>query len=69
MNGSSVAVNDPYIGGYVTTFVDRFQTNNIQIEINRSIYMDEDSKQLNDEKVKKLKPHLTKSIISGLVTE
>lgn len=68
-NGSSVAVNDPYIGGYVTTFVDKFQTNNIQIEINRSIYMNEDSKQLNDEKVKKLRPHLTKSIITGLITE
>lgn len=68
-NGSEVAVNDPYVGGYVTTFVDKFQTNNIQIEINRSIYMDEVTKELNDHKVKLLKPHLTKSLIAGLITE
>lgn len=67
MNGHEVAVNDPYIGGYVTTFVDRFRTNNIQIEINRRIYMDEVAKTLLADKVARLKPHLTDCLIRGLV--
>lgn len=66
-NGSEVAVNDPYVGGFVTTFVDRFRTNNIQIEINRRIYMDEVTKELVPEKVARLRPHLTASLIKGLI--
>lgn len=62
-----VAVNDPYIGGYVTTFVNQFKTENIQIEIKRSIYMNEDTKMLVDEKVNLLKPHLTQTLIQGLL--
>jgi N-formylglutamate amidohydrolase len=57
--------NDPYIGGYVTEYVDQFRTNNIQIEINRSIYMDEDKKVLSDLKVEQLKPKLTATLIKG----
>ncbi len=63
--GFSVAINDPYVGGYVTEFVDTFRTNNIQIEINRSIYMDEITKELIPSKVNSLKPHLTQTLIDG----
>jgi len=61
----TVAINDPYIGGYVTEFVDQYRTNNIQIEINRSIYMDENEKKLIPEKVFLLKEKLTETLIKG----
>lgn len=64
--GYEVAVNDPYVGGYVTTFVDRYRTNNIQIEINRRIYMDETDKRLVKNKVADLKPKLTDCLIRQL---
>lgn len=65
--GASVAVNDPYVGGFITTFVDRFKTNNIQIEINRGTYMDEATKELVPAKVAKLRPALTDCLIQGLI--
>jgi len=61
----TVAINDPYIGGYVTEFVDSFRTNNIQIEINRSLYMDEVEKKLIPQKVSYLREKLTDAIIKG----
>ncbi len=64
--GHSATLNDPYIGGFVTEFVDRFRTNNIQIEINRSVYMDEDLKQLIPKKVNSLRPLLTQVLADGL---
>jgi N-formylglutamate amidohydrolase len=64
--GFEVAVNDPYIGGYVTTFVDRFRTNNIQIEIKRGSYMDESKKELIASLSEPLKEKLTQVIKSGL---
>lgn len=64
--GHETAVNDPYIGGYVTTFVDRFRTNNIQIEINRGIYMDEKTKLLVMPKATPLKEKLTAVLVDGL---
>jgi N-formylglutamate amidohydrolase len=63
--GHDSNLNDPYIGGFVTEFVDRFQANNIQIKINRSIYMDETSKKLESLKVARLKPLLTEILIKG----
>ena len=63
--GHESSLNDPYIGGYVTEYVDQFKTNNIQIEINRSIYMNEVSKELLAEKVKNLKPLLTDVLVRG----
>lgn len=63
--GHESTLNDPYVGGYVTEYVDQFRTNNIQIEINRSIYMDESTKELVNEKVVKLKPTLTDILIRG----
>lgn len=58
-------LNDPYVGGFITEYVDGFRTNNIQIEINRDIYMDEKTKELIPEKVAKLKPILTQALING----
>lgn len=63
--GHESSLNDPYIGGYVTEYVDRFRTNNIQIEINRSIYMDEQSKTLVPSKVASLVPKLTDVLVRG----
>lgn len=63
--GHESVKNDPYVGGYVTEYVDQFRTNNIQIEINRSIYMDEVDKVLVPEKVHHLKPLLTDVLIRG----
>jgi N-formylglutamate deformylase len=63
--GHSASFNDPYVGGFVTEFVNNFRTNNIQIEINRSIYMDESTKELVPSKVDHLKPLLTKVLIEG----
>ena len=63
--GHESALNDPYVGGFVTEFVDQFRTNNIQIEINRSIYMDEATKELIPSKVSHLRPLLTEVLIKG----
>lgn len=63
--GYSAAINDPYVGGYITEYVNNFRTNNIQIEVNRAIYMDEVNKVLIPEKVERLRPILTQSLIDG----
>ncbi len=65
--GHECAVNDPYIGGYVTEYVDQFRTNNIQIEINRGIYMDEATKSLIPEKASVVKEHLTQVLAEGFL--
>lgn len=66
--GHEASLNDPYVGGFVTEFVNNFRTNNIQIEINRRIYMDEGTKELVPEKVSKLRPQLTDVLIRGFQT-
>jgi N-formylglutamate amidohydrolase len=63
--GHEASFNDPYVGGFVTEYVDQFRTNNIQIEINREIYMDEKAKVLLPEKVAHLRPLLTEVLIKG----
>lgn len=63
--GHESSINDPYIGGFVTEYVNNFRTNNIQIEVNRSIYMDESAKELIPSKVAHLKPVLTDVLIKG----
>lgn len=60
--------NNPYVGGFITEYLNGFRSNNIQIEIKREIYMDEKSKVLVEDKVKKLKPILTHSLIHGFKT-
>lgn len=57
--------NNPYVGGYVTEYLNGFRSNNIQIEIKREIYMDENIKELVPEKVAKLRPILTQALIDG----
>jgi N-formylglutamate amidohydrolase len=59
----SVAYNNPYFGGYGTQFFNKFHTNSVQIEINRSIYMDEKEKKLIENKIQPLKTILTNTII------
>lgn len=63
--GLDAALNDPYVGGHVTEYVDQYRTNNIQIEINRAVYMDEVRKELITEKAQALKPKLTQVLIAG----
>ena len=63
--GHESALNDPYVGGFVTEYVNQFRTNNIQIEIKRSVYMDEAKKELIPQKVAVLKPLLTEILIEG----
>lgn len=57
--------NNPYFGGHITRHIHAIfeNINNIQIEINRKIYMDESKRVLIPERVNKLKPNLTYSII------
>lgn len=63
--GYSASINDPYVGGHITEWVNGFRTNNIQIEVNRSVYMDEINKALIPDKVSRLKPQLTEMFIKG----
>lgn len=58
--------NNPYFGGHVTRHIDaQFpETNNIQIEIKRGIYLDEPKRLLDPAKVAKLKPVLTQALIN-----
>jgi N-formylglutamate amidohydrolase len=62
---TSVNKNFPYYGGFITRHIhaefDRI--NNIQIEISRAIYMDENTKELITDKSTKLKKHLTQALI------
>lgn len=57
--------NNPYFGGHVTRHVDANYpgVNNIQIEIKRGIYLNEEQRTLNGKKVSKLKPVLTKALL------
>lgn len=56
--------NNPYFGGHVTRHVNETYpgVNNIQIEISREIYLNEDSRELVGEKVAKLRPVLTQAL-------
>lgn len=57
--------NDPYFGGHVTRHVNAAfpKTNNIQIEISRGIYLNENDRTMNEEKSDKLRPVLTRALI------
>jgi N-formylglutamate amidohydrolase len=61
----NITLNDPYFGGHITrhTHASIPDLNNIQIEINRGIYMDEEKFCLVEEKVAKLRPILTDGLI------
>ncbi len=62
---SNVNYNDPYFGGHITRFInDAYDPiNNIQIEISREIYMEETDQSLVADRVSKLRPVLTNSLI------
>ncbi len=61
--GFNALANDPYQGGFITKFLTPMPLNNVQIEINRSLYMDEQKRSLIDDKVNALKALLTESLI------
>lgn len=61
--GVGAAKNDPYFGGHVTVFLSEFEGNNIQIEVNRRIYMDETKKETFTDKVSSLRPIFTELMI------
>lgn len=65
--GFEAYLNNPYVGGYITEYVNKFRTNNIQIEIKRGSYMDESTKELVLEKANHIKTHLTDTLIKGFV--
>ncbi len=60
----AVTNNMPYYGGYLTEFIheERPQGNNIQIEISRALYMNEDTIELIPEKAQALKFNLTHAL-------
>lgn len=58
-----VKINNPYYGGHVTQFTSQFNTNAVQIEINRSIYMDENKQELIPDKVKIIKKDVSDVLI------
>ena len=62
-----VTINDPYVGGHITQHVGQYYPtgDNIQIEISRAIYMDEQTKEMKRPLTKKLKPILTECLIDG----
>jgi N-formylglutamate amidohydrolase len=62
---SNITQNKPYYGGHITRHINASfeRINNIQIEINRAIYMDEELRVLKEDLVKDLKPNLTKAIL------
>jgi N-formylglutamate amidohydrolase len=64
--GYLTTINDPYQGGYITEFVGTLPCHNIQIEINRKLYMDEQTQTLIPEKVQSLKKNITKTLINFL---
>ena len=63
VEGFKIGINDPYSGGNLTKYINQFSTNNVQIEINRSIYMDETRKELLS-KSNKLKDILSELILN-----
>jgi N-formylglutamate amidohydrolase len=59
-------INDPYFGGYVTQYIHRQfpQTDNLQIEINRALYMNEEELKLKDDNtIEEFKQSLTDQLI------
>ncbi|MCT4640650.1 MAG: N-formylglutamate amidohydrolase [Bacteriovoracaceae bacterium] len=66
----NITQNVPYYGGYITRYIHQKydkSVNNIQIEIGRHIYMDEQKKELIKTKVDKLRPILTRSLIDQFI--
>jgi N-formylglutamate amidohydrolase len=47
--GLNAKINDPYFGGHITQFLEKYRCSNLQIELNRSVYMDEKLMTIKDE--------------------
>jgi len=62
---SKVNINNPYFGGHITRYINDSisSINNIQIEINRSLYMDEETKILKNNK------ELIKNLTHGIIQQ
>lgn len=58
-----VSLNYPYYGGYLTQYINKFDTENFQIEVRRNLYMDENKRELIEDH-KKVKELMTASLIS-----
>jgi N-formylglutamate deformylase len=60
----NVSINSPYFGGHVTRYLNKKHKslNNIQIEISRTLYMNEENKELKENS--DLKKNLTRSLIN-----
>lgn len=66
---NTVAVNDPYLGGYITQFSSEFPNINVaQIEINRRLYMNEDEISVYSEKCAAVKETLMKMLTRVYIT-
>lgn len=63
IKGHDVKINNPYYGGHVTQYASKFDTNAVQIEVNRSIYMNESIQETTPDKVKIIKKDLTEVLI------
>ena len=67
----SLSINDPYSGGFITKFygkpMDRI--NVLQIEINRSLYMNEDTLEIKSNKLNVLSKNLNSIIKKLTITE
>ena len=66
----SLSINDPYSGGFITKFYGKPMDgiNVIQIEINRSLYMNEKTLEIKKNKLNILSNNLN-SIIKNLTTD
>ena len=58
-HGYSALLNRPYVGGYITEYAHPYTANNIQIEIKRGVYMNEQKRQLKTNASALLKQRLT----------
>ncbi len=65
-SGFNATSNDPYFGGYVTKFINQFNTNNIQIETKRSLYMNEQDRYLLEDEVARIKPIITSVVVETI---
>jgi len=64
---SRVQINDPYLGGHLTSFGHRNGYFSVQIETNRALYMDEEKQELIEDHANKWRAVMTKILTSYFV--
>ena len=62
--GQQAKKNDPYFGGYITQFLAPLPVENVQIEINRKLYMNEEQRELRPEAFATLAAQLNSLLLS-----